>query len=232
MPDIASIFGRHEFVIRRLHSLVGLAPVGAFLFVHFVTNVSILDGPATYQSRIDQIHSIGPMTLLFVEWSCILLPILFHGIIGLIIVARGKRNVLDYPYVENVRYTLQRWSGAIAFAFIVWHVFQTRGWFVSSWWMAHVTRPLGGGTFEAARAAATAAAAIQASTAVLTLYVVGVLACVYHLANGLWTLGITWGAWTSPNSQRWANIPCLAVGLGLATMGLAALIGLYVTAVP
>ena len=60
MPDIASVFGRHEFVIRRLHSLTGLVPVGAFLFVHFVTNVSILDGPATFQMRVDQIHSLGP----------------------------------------------------------------------------------------------------------------------------------------------------------------------------
>jgi len=232
MPDIASVFGRHEFVIRRLHSLTGLIPVGIFLFVHFVTNVSILDGPETFQARVDQIHSIGPVTLLFVEWSCILLPILFHGVIGCIIVARGQRNVFDYPYVGNIRYTLQRWTGVIALVFIIWHVFQTRGWFVSPWWMAHVTRPLGGGTFEVARAAASAAAGIQASNAVVVLYVVGVLACVYHLANGLWTMGITWGVWTSPNAQRWASIPCLTVGLVLATMGLAALVGLYVTPVP
>jgi succinate dehydrogenase / fumarate reductase, cytochrome b subunit len=229
MPDIASVFGRHEFVIRRLHSLLGLIPVGAFLFVHFVTNVSILDGPATYQLRVDQIHSLGPMTLLVVEWSCIFLPILFHGVIGLIIVARGKRNVFDYPYAGNFRYTLQRWTGVIAFAFILWHVFHTRGWFVSPWWLAHVTRPLGGGTFDAAHAAATAAAAIQASLLVAIAYAIGTLACVYHLANGVWTMGITWGAWTSPNAQRWANLPCLAIGIALAVMGVAALVGLQIT---
>ena len=38
-------------------------------------------------------------------------------------------------------------------------------------------------------------------------YVVGVLAACYHLANGLWTMGITWGVWTSPNAQSWANVP-------------------------
>ncbi len=232
MPDIASVFGRHEFVIRRLHSLLGLIPVGAFLFVHFVTNVSILDGSATYQLRVDQIHSLGPMTLLVVEWSCIFLPILLHGVIGLIIVARGKRNVSAYPYAGNFRYTLQRWTGVIAFAFILWHVFHTRGWFVSPWWMEHVTRPLGGGTFDAARAAATAAAAIQASLLVMVAYAIGTLASVYHLANGLWTMGITWGVWTSPRSQRWANVPCLAIGIGLAAMGFAALVGLCVTTLP
>jgi succinate dehydrogenase / fumarate reductase, cytochrome b subunit len=229
MPDLASAFGRHEFLIRRLHSLTGLIPVGAFLVVHLLTNFSILDGPATFQARVDQIHGLGPTTLLFVEWSCIFLPILFHGLIGLMIVARGKRNVSQYPYTENFRYTLQRWTGVVAFVFIVWHVFQTRGWFLSPWWREHFTLPLGGGTFDAAHAAVTAAASIQASTTVCTLFAVGVVACVYHLANGLWTMGITWGVWTSPKAQRWATIPCLAVGLGLATIGLAALVGLYLT---
>ena len=103
-----------------------------------------------------------------------------------------------YPYRENFRYTLQRWTGVIALAFILWHVFHTRGWLPGEWWMEHVTRPLGGGTFDAADAAATAAAAIQASLAVQIAYVVGILASVYHFANGLWTMGITWGVWTSP----------------------------------
>jgi succinate dehydrogenase / fumarate reductase cytochrome b subunit len=229
MPDIANVFGRHEFVVRRVHSLLGLIPVGAFLCVHLVTNVSILDGPKTFQARVDQIHNIGPITLLFVEWLFIFWPILLHGLIGMIIVLRGKRNVLIYPYWENFRYTLQRWTGVIAFAFILWHVFQTRGWMPGQWWMEHVTRPLGGGTFDAQNAAVTAAAAFQASLTIEIAYVVGMLASVYHFANGLWTMGITWGVWTSPNAQRWANLPCLAVGIALAVMGLGALIGLQIT---
>lgn len=231
MADIANIFGRHEFFVRRLHSLLGLVPIGGFLGVHFATNLSILDGPKTFQQRVDQIHSLGPITLLLVEWLFIFLPILFHGLIGLIIVARGKRNVLDYPYRENFRYTLQRWTGVIAFAFIVWHVFHTRGWFTGDWWLAHVTRPLGGGTFDPERAAATAVAAIQASLLVQVFYLVGVLSSVYHFANGLWTMGITWGVWTSPHAQRWANIPCAALGLILTVAGLAALVGMQVSAI-
>lgn len=231
-PDIASIFGRHEFAIRRLHSFVGLVPVGAFLFVHFVTNVSILDGPEMFQMRVGQIHSLGPVTLSVVEWSCILLPILLHGLIGLIIVARGNRNLLNYLYAGNFRYTLQRWTGVLAFAFIAWHVFDTRGWFQVAWWTAHVTHPLGGGTFDPARAAATATATIQGSPIVAAAYLVGVLACVYHFANGLWTMGITWGVWTSPNAQQRATILCAVVGLGLAAMGLAALWGMETTLIP
>jgi len=226
MRNLASIFGQNEFVIRRIHSLLGIIPVGAFLAVHLATNFSILDGVKTFQERIDQIHSIGPITLLGVEWLFILLPILLHGLIGLIIVTRGKRNVLAYPYRENFRYTLERLTGVIAFLFILWHVFHTRGWLPTEWWMTHVTRPLGGGTFDAANAAATAALTIQTSPIVAVLYLVGILAAVYHFSNGLWTAGITWGLWTTPNAQRWANVPAILVALGLLTMGLGALFGL------
>ena len=232
MPDIASIFGRHEFAIRRLHSVMGLIPVAAFLFVHFVTNISIWDGPAQFQQRVDQIHGIGPVTLLFVEWLFIFLPILFHGLIGLVIVARGKRNLLGYPYRENFRYSLERWTGVVVFVFIIWHVFHTRGWFTSPWWLSHVTRPLGGGTFDFQHAAATASASIQGSLVVALAYLVGISASVYHLANGVWTAGITWGVWTSENAQSRANFLALAVGLALATMGWAALIGMYTVVVP
>ena len=111
LPHPASLFGRHEFAIRRLHSLLGLMPIGGYLFFHLATNAAVWDGPATYQHRADQIHVVGPTTLLFLEWGLIFLPILFHGLVGLIIVTRGKRDVLQYPHVENIRYTLQRLDG-------------------------------------------------------------------------------------------------------------------------
>lgn len=231
MADIASVFGRHEFLIRRLHSLTGLIPVGAFLVVHLLTNAAILDTADTYQDRVNLIHWPGAYTLQVVEWLFIFLPILFHGIIGMIIVARGKRNVSIYTYRENLRYTLQRWTGVIAFAFIFWHVFQTRGWINYSWWLEHVTKPLGGGMFqwEHHQAARSSAAAVQeAAPWVAILYAIGVLSAVYHFANGLWTMGITWGVWTGPRAQRWASLFCLGIGLVLAGFGLATIYGFSV----
>ena len=227
----ASVFGRHEFVIRRLHSLTGLAPIGGYLCFHLATNAAVLDGLETYQRRADQIHVIGPTTLFVLEWTLIFLPILFHGLIGMIIVTRGKRNLGNYPHAGNWRYTLQRATGVIAFAFIIWHVFQMHGWFRFAWWTEHIAGPLGGGRFDPENVA-TAPAIIQASTLVFLLYAVGVLACVYHLANGLWTMGITWGVWTSPNAQRWANLPCAAFGLVLAVVGLGALVAMQRVELP
>jgi succinate dehydrogenase / fumarate reductase cytochrome b subunit len=56
-------------------------------------------------------------------------------------------------------------------------------------------------------------------------YGVGVLACVYHLANGIWTSGITWGIWTSPAAQRRADYVCWGIGFLVAVIGMSALFG-------
>ena len=53
-------------------------------------------------------------------------------------------------------------------------------------------------------------------------YLVGMLACVYHLANGLWTSGITWGLWISPTAQARASKLCTVIGCGLAVLGISA----------
>ncbi len=227
LPDCASIFGRHEFLIRRLHSLLGLMPIGGFLAFHLATNATIIDSPEFFQTRVDIIHGLGPTSLLMLEWPLIFLPILFHGVVGLLIVCRGKRNLANYTYAGNLRYTLQRWTGVIAFFYIFWHVFHMHGWIKADWWARSVAGPLGGASFDHHHAADTAAAAIQASAVVAFLYAAGILACVYHLANGIWTSGITWGLWTSPKAQRWANLPCVGVGVVLAAIGLGALAGMF-----
>ena len=209
-----SFLSRNQFLIYRLFSLSGLIPVGAFLVVHLLTNASVLAGPGAFQSRVDMIHSLGPL-LVPVEWLFIFLPMLFHATVGFVIIANGLPNVGSYPYVGNVRYTMQRATGMIAFAFIMWHVIQLH-------WMGAA---LGGGQFDPHHASSSTAVALQ-SPLVAILYAVGILSAVFHLANGLWTLGITWGLWTSPAAMRRANAVSVVVGLGLAAAGLGALVGM------
>jgi succinate dehydrogenase / fumarate reductase, cytochrome b subunit len=209
-----SFLTRHQFLIYRLFSLCGLIPVGAFLVVHLLTNASITAGPASFQSRVDLIHSLGPL-LVPVEIAFIFLPMLFHAAVGFVIIANGLPNVGSYPYVGNVRYALQRATGMIAFAFIIWHIWQLH-------WLG---RPFGGGSFDPHHASSTAARAL-APLAVSLLYSIGVLATVFHFANGLWTLGITWGLWTSPAAMRRANWVSMAVGVVLAAAGLGAVGGM------
>ncbi len=209
-----SFLARHQFLIYRLFSLSGVIPVGAFLVVHLLTNASVLAGPGSFQSRVDLIHSLGPL-LVPIEWAFIFLPMLFHATVGFIIIANGLPNVGSYPYVSNVRYTLQRATGMIAFAYIVWHVMQLH-------WLG---TPFGGGKFDPHYASSSAAAALQ-PTVVAILYAIGILSTVFHFANGLWTLGITWGLWTSPAAMRRASWISIAIGILLGGAGLGALAGM------
>ena len=219
-----SFLTRHEFFLRRLHSLTGLIPVGAFMVVHLTVNASVLESPAMFQKNVYSIHSLGSL-LPLVEWAFIFLPILFHGILGLVIIAGGLPNTNQYPYASNVRYTLQRATGLIAMLFILGHVFHMHGWFHADVWMENVVKPYGGGLFKPFNATSTAGAALQ-SPAWVAVYVVGVLSCVFHLANGLWTMGITWGVWTTPKAQARATALCLVFGLLLAGVSMGGLFGM------
>lgn len=219
-----SFLVRHEFLIRRLHSLSGLVPVGAYMVVHLATNASVLNGPGTFQGSVYSIHALGKL-LPVVEWGFIFLPILFHAIVGVMIAAEMVPNTTSYRYGANYRYTLQRWTGMIAFVFIMWHVFHMHGWFHSEWWLKNVAEPFNGALFRPYNAASSAGLALQ-NIVVALLYAVGMLACVFHLANGVWTAGITWGIWTSPRAQSRALTVCGVFGVLLALAGLGALGGM------
>ena len=221
-PPPSSFLARNEFLIRRLHSLSGLIPVGAYMVIHLLTNASVLDSPGRFQRFVYDIHDL-PM-LWVIEWVFIFLPILFHAIVGVLIIRGGLPNSGTYRYASNVRYTLQRATGMIAFVFILVHVFHMHGWFHADWWSRNVVEPLGGGQFKAYNAASTGAAALS-SVAYQIFYLVGVLSCVFHLANGIWTFGITWGLWITPQAQRWATTACLIFGIALSAVGLGALGG-------
>lgn len=215
---------RNNFLIRRLHSLSGLIPVGAYMVVHLLTNASVIEGPGAFQSNVYRIHSLGGL-LPLVEWVFIFIPILFHAIVGIALIAGSVPNTTAYPYRANWQYTLQRTTGMIAFVFIMWHVFHMHGWFHQETWLKEVAQPYGGAKFRPYNATSTAGEALQ-GLFVAALYAIGVLSCVYHLANGIWTSGITWGVWTSQRAQDRALAVCGVFGILLAIVGLGALGGM------
>jgi succinate dehydrogenase / fumarate reductase cytochrome b subunit len=221
-PPGSNFWGRHEFLIRRLHSLSGLW-IGAYLCVHLLTNASVLNGAGTFQDQVDTIHRLG-RALPLVEWSLIFIPIIFHAVVGIQRAVSCETNSNIYRYGGNIRYTLQRVTAWIALFFIAWHVFHMHGWFHFDLWIKDVAEPLSGAQFDHEHASSSAAAALLP---LLTKfgYAVGILACVYHFANGLWTAGITWGIWTTPSSQRRADFVCGGIGVALAVIGLSALFG-------
>lgn len=215
--DDLGFFGKYHFLIRRLHSLSGLIPVGVFLFMHLFTNSTILapgEPGAEFQRSVDRIHALGPL-LIPVEIVGIFIPLAFHTVIGFLIIFTAQPNARYYRYGGNIRYTLQRSTGVIAFFFIFYHV----------WQMHWLGKPFGGAKFDPHDAADTAAATIQAAWWIAPIYVIGILASVFHLANGIWTSLITWGITIRPRSQQVAGYICAGFGVVLSLIGLGAFSG-------
>ncbi len=219
MADAASTPGRSpDFLLRRLHSLLGLVPIGVFLVMHLTTNVMIVFSTPEhdhFQDKVDLIHSLAPL-LVPVEIVGIFLPLAFHAGLGVKIWLEGRPNSAAYPYLANWRYMLQRVTGMITLVFIIVHV----------WHMHWMGGPFGGSFFDPEHASATAASALQDhSWWASPLYAIGIVSACYHFANGIWTSLITWGITIGKGAQRKAGYVCAVIGVALACTGLAAMNG-------
>lgn len=203
--------GKYHFLLRRLHSLTGILPVGVFLCFHLFTNFQMLVG--NFQHEVQFIHDMP--ALLFIEIFGLWLPIGFHAALGVVYTFTGVPNSTAYSYQDNWRYTFQRITGILALLFIFVHVAKLRwGWTFGG--MLDTPFYLSGPNGEPLAKATTAIALQHAFPLVAIMYVVGVYSCVYHFANGLWTAAITWGLTVSVAAQkRWGQV-CTAVGVALA----------------
>ncbi|MCY2980601.1 MAG: succinate dehydrogenase cytochrome b558 subunit [Planctomycetota bacterium] len=221
-----SFLKRHDFLIRRLHSLSGLVPVGAYMCVHLLTNASLIGGASVFQNNVFTIHSLPLLPV--IEWSFIFLPIIFHAVAGVWISRTGKSNLQNYSLAGNRRYSWQRITAYIAIVFIFTHVFHLHGWFQNEWWLKSVADPLGMANFRPYNAASSLANAMAGFIWPI-FYVIGVLACTFHFANGIWTAGITWGVWLTPKSQARASIACALFGVFIGAAGLSSLVAVKAT---
>ncbi len=212
--SVPSLGGHHHFLLRRLHSLTGLV-FGGYIVVHLLVNATLIQGtnPDIYQMQVAKIHSLP--FLWAVEWVTIFLPIIYHTVYGLWITFTGQPNVGNYPFAKNWFYLLQRISAFVIVFFILFHVLGMKGF------LGHTL------SFDPDNATATAARSINASWAVAYLiYPLGILASCYHLANGFWTAGITWGLTISAAAQKrwgWAcgGLFVLTLVCGMLALGAA-----------
>src|SRR5579864_3163419 len=70
-----------SFILRRLHSLSGIVPVGAFLVEHFISNAFATNGVDAYTAQVKFLTGLPFAKLL--EVFGIYIPILFHGLYGI-----------------------------------------------------------------------------------------------------------------------------------------------------
>ena len=114
----------HSYLLRKLHSLSGIVPIGAFLVEHIVSNFETWNGPVAYAKQVLFLNSLPLVRVL--EWGLIFIPLAFHALYGVFIAFRGRSNVNVYPWAGNWGYYMQRVTGIIALAYIIQHVWRER----------------------------------------------------------------------------------------------------------
>ena len=195
----------YSFVLRRLHSLSGIVPIGAFLIEHFISNSESANGVEAYNGTVKFLTSLPFVHVM--EWVFIFIPILYHALYGIYIWYRGESNVGEYPWTGNWLYTSQRWTGIIAFIYILYHVIDMR--FLG----VHL---MGGGYNNA-----FSKVWFEFQTPwVVAVYVIGIVAASWHFAYGVWLFAAKWGITVGQNARRKFGFVCLGLAIALVSIGL------------
>lgn len=196
-----------EFLLRRLHSLLGIIPIGLFLTQHLIVNHFATQGVEAFN---DASHFMANLPfVIFLEIFVIYLPLMYHAFYGVYIAFTAKNNPGHYSYLRNILFVAQRYTGVFLVIFIAWHVYETRFQVAVG---------------NAAEADFNMMADILGNPWMLAFYIVGVLTATFHLANGLWSFLVTWGITQSEKAQRYTTYFTLLVFVVLSVIGIRALL--------
>ena len=198
------------FVLRKLHQLSGIVPLGLFLLEHFYTNSKALSGPTAFNNAVRDLQSIP--YILFVEIGGIFIPLIYHAVYGLVITVEARPNNLAYPYPRNWFYLIQRITGIILFFFITFHVLNFRFGMIP-----------GLNNISVAHSPEKAFAIVAGEFKIVSIfivYMIGITATVWHLANGIWLFLVDWGITIGDRAQRLTGYACIAFGVVLLLVGI------------
>ena len=194
--------GDRQFWLRRLHSLSGIVPIGGFLAFHLFENYQATHGADAYNEMTRKLQEL-PFAVA-AEILIIAVPLLFHGIYGLFITGTAAPNPISNKYFRNFMNTMQRVTGVIVFAFILFHYWTTR--------LVQLHDHESLNLFNQVQAAV-------ANPWIYAFYIAGILSATFHLANGIWSFSIVWGLTLGPQAPRRLMYISFAVVVALAFLG-------------
>ncbi|MGA9996330.1 MAG: succinate dehydrogenase cytochrome b558 subunit [Pyrinomonadaceae bacterium] len=201
------------FVLRKLHQLSGIVPLGLFLLEHFYTNSKAVNpdtGVSDFNNAVADLQAIP--YILLVETMGIFIPLIYHAVYGMIITLEWRPNNLSYPYGRNWFYTIQRITGIILFVFITFHVLNFRFGLIPGLNELSVAHN--------PKLAFSIVAGEFRNPIIFIVYLIGITATVWHLANGLWLFLVDWGITIGARAQRLTGYACIAFGIALLTVGI------------
>jgi succinate dehydrogenase / fumarate reductase, cytochrome b subunit len=198
------------FVLRKLHQLSGIVPLGIFVLEHFYTNSKALNGAAAFNDAVKDLQAIP--YILFIEIGGIFIPLIYHAVYGLVVTIEARPNNLAYPYPRNWFYLIQRITGVILFFFIAFHVLNFRFGMIPGLNDVSVAH-------EPGRAFEIVSKEFH-MVSIFLVYMVGITATVWHLANGIWLFMVDWGITIGERAQRFAGYACIGFGVVLLLVGI------------
>ena len=84
------------FVLRKLHQLSGIVPLGLFVLEHFYTNSKAISGAGAFNKAGVDLQAIP--YILLIEIGGIFIPLIYHAVYGLVItIEPGHTTCLPYP---------------------------------------------------------------------------------------------------------------------------------------
>lgn len=184
-PATASTPSTGSFYRSRIASLLAVAPLGVWTVMHLWDNLAAFDGAAAWERRVTgATHPLSQWVLAGV----VLLPLLLHTVWGIARLASSRPNNLHYRRYENLKYLLQRLSALGLLGFLGAHL-----------WLAWAHPRFAEGRPEPFQ---DIAHEMHHHGPTLVVYVLGVLAVAYHLANGLQTFAMGQGVVASAAGLR------------------------------
>lgn len=207
------VTNKNYFLLRKLHQLTGVMPLGFYMIVHLMINAYALQGTHAFDSKVEIVETL-PFLFLW-EFLLIYLPLIYHSVFGIWIGFIAKNNPLRFPYARNWNFTLQRFSGFFMLVFLAYH----------AWFMRFQGTPIGRTVAEYGLADSGFGKVVEhlQSPGMAVFYAIGVIASAYHFANGLWEFLIDWGFTVSMKAQQVTSMLMIVVWLGVSGLGLSAL---------
>ncbi|MGI8638950.1 MAG: succinate dehydrogenase [Pyrinomonadaceae bacterium] len=199
------------FLLRKLHQITGIVPLGTFFLVHLYTNSAAMGGKESFNKHVQDIHDIP--YLLFAEIFGIFVPLLYHSIYGIFISAEARPNALNYGYGRNWFYIFQRVTGIFLFFFLAFHILNLRFGVIPG--LASFGNPVAGNADEAFSIVARE----FKNTIILLVYILGVAATAWHLAYGFFLFAVDWGILIGEKAQKYALYACVGLSALLFVVG-------------
>lgn len=196
---------------RKLFSLSGVVPLGAFVLLHLWTTAALLTSQSTYERQVGVLHG-GPVTV-GLEVVLILLPLAFHGVYGAWLALQKRPQA--HAYGTDLTLSLERISGLVVLLFVLAHL---RATLLPAW-----TGQLVVGSYSTRLVEQLSSLEWGIPWTALG-YLIGLAATAFHLSAGLSSFSKTWGYVNGPRAERRAQLLFRSLGIAVFVIGAATIV--------